>query len=120
MDDRGYLAVTGRLKEMIIRGGENIFPREIEDRLHEHLDVADVAVVGVPDARWGEQAVAFVRPNVGASPDPLELEAFLRERLAGHKVPRRWVMLDELPLTLSGKVQKFRLREQFEARAFDR
>ena len=106
MDDRGYLAVTGRLKEMIIRGGENIFPREIEDRLHEHPDVADAAVVGVPDARWGEEAVAFVRPAAGASPAPLELEAFLRERLAGHKVPRRWVMLDELPITLSGKVQK--------------
>ena len=120
MEDRGYLAVTGRLKEMIIRGGENIFPREIEDRLHDHPDVADVAVVGIADARWGEQAVAFVRPSAGASPDPLELEAFLRERLAGHKVPRRWVMLDELPLTLSGKVQKFRLREQFEAGAFDR
>ena len=73
----------------------------------------------MPDLRGGEQAVTFVRPNVGASPDPLELEAFLRERLAGHKVPRRWVMVDELPFTLSGKVQKFRLREQFEAGAFE-
>jgi fatty-acyl-CoA synthase len=124
MDDRGYLRMTGRLKEMIVSGGENIFPVEIEHALLDHPDVAQVAVVGVPDERWGEAAVAVVVPTApeappssGASaPDPAALEAFLRERLAAFKVPRRFVFVDELPRTASGKVQKHVLRDQLVAR----
>ncbi len=112
MDERGYLRMAGRLKEMIVSGGENIFPVEIENALLEHPDVAQAAVVGVPDPRWGEAAVAVVVPAAPRSPDPADLEAFLRERLAAFKVPRRWVLVDDLPRTASGKVQKHVVREQ--------
>jgi fatty-acyl-CoA synthase len=112
MDARGYLRMTGRVKEMIVSGGENIFPVEIENALAEHPEVAQVAVVGVPDHRWGEAAVAVVVPGAPGTPDPAALEAFLRDRLAAFKVPRRWVFVDELPRTASGKVQKHVLREQ--------
>jgi acyl-CoA synthetase (AMP-forming)/AMP-acid ligase II len=113
MDERGYCKIAGRLKDMIIRGGENIYPREIERVLFGHPAVADVAVVGVPDATWGEQVAAFVRPAPGHTPDPDELVAYCREHLAPHKTPRYWTMLQEFPLTPSGKVQKFVLRERF-------
>jgi fatty-acyl-CoA synthase len=112
MDGRGYLRMTGRVKEMIVSGGENIFPVEIENALAEHPEVAQVAVVGVPDDRWGEAAVAVVVPRAPRTPDPAALEAFLRDRLAAFKVPRRWVLVDDLPRTASGKVQKHVLREQ--------
>jgi fatty-acyl-CoA synthase len=112
MDARGYLRMTGRLKEMIVSGGENIFPVEIENALAEHPAVGQVAVVGVPDDRWGEAAVAVVVPAAVASPDPAALEAFLRDRLAAFKVPRRWVVVDELPRTASGKVQKHVVRDK--------
>jgi acyl-CoA synthetase (AMP-forming)/AMP-acid ligase II len=100
---------------MIIRGGENIYPREIEQVLFEHEDVADVAVLGVPDAVWGEQVAAFIRPAPGRMPDPDDLFAYCRERLAPHKAPRYWNLIDAFPLTPSGKVQKFVLREAWEA-----
>ncbi len=116
MDDRGYLRMAGRLKEMIVSGGENIFPVEIEAALSEHPDVAQVAVVGVPDRRWGESCVAVVVPAEPGPLPPLELEAFLRERLAAFKVPRRWVFVEELPRTASGKVQKHVIRDQLVAR----
>jgi acyl-CoA synthetase (AMP-forming)/AMP-acid ligase II len=113
MDARGYCRIGGRLKDMIIRGGENIYPREIEQVLFEHEDVADVAVVGVPDPVWGEQVAAFVRPAEGRTPDPERLFAWCRERLAPHKAPRHWAVVDAFPLTPSGKVQKYVLRERF-------
>jgi len=113
MDERGFCRIEGRLKDMIIRGGENIYPREIEQILFEHEDVADAAVVGVPDATWGEQVAAFVRPAAGRTPDPDALFAWCRERLAPHKTPRHWSVVDAFPLTPSGKVQKYVLREQF-------
>jgi len=113
MDERGYLRIEGRLKDMIIRGGENIYPREIEAVLHEHPAVADVAVVGVPDDRWGEQVAAFVRLAEPARASTGELSVYARERLAHYKTPRIWVFVDAFPLTGSGKVQKFVLREQF-------
>jgi len=112
MDERGYCSIAGRLKDMIIRGGENIYPREIEQVLFAHPAVADVAVVGVPDATWREQVAAFVRPAPGHTPDPGELSAYCREHLAPHKTPRYWTVLEEFPLTPSGKVQKFMLRER--------
>ena len=114
MDDRGYLAITGRLKDMIIRGGENLFPAEIENRLFEHPSVASVAVVGVPDPTWGEQVGAVIQVAEGAELRPSELNAFCRETLAPHKVPRLWYRTDEFPLTGSGKVQKFVLVEQID------
>jgi acyl-CoA synthetase (AMP-forming)/AMP-acid ligase II len=117
MDERGYCTIAGRLKDMIIRGGENIYPREIEQILFAHPAVADVAVVGVPDAKWGEQVAAFIRPAPGHTPDPGELLAYCREHLAPHKTPRYWTVLREFPLTPSGKVQKFVLRERFLAQA---
>jgi len=117
MDERGYCSIAGRLKDMIIRGGENIYPREIEQVLFGHPSVADVAVVGVPDAKWGEQVAAFLRPAPGQAPDPDELFAYCREHLAPHKTPRYWTVLEEFPLTPSGKVQKFLLRERFVAQA---
>jgi fatty-acyl-CoA synthase len=119
MDERGYCQIGGRLKDMIIRGGENIYPREIEQVLFEHPAVADVAVVGVPDAKWGEQVAAFVRPAPGRTPDPGELFAYCREHLAPHKTPRYWTVLEEFPQTPSGKIQKFVLRERFLAQGPD-
>lgn len=115
MDERGYCRVQGRLKDMVIRGGENIYPREIEELLFTHPSVADVAVVGVPDERWGEQLAAFVRlvPAERGRLPHAELATFVGARLAPHKVPRHWVEVDELPLTPSGKVKKFVLRERF-------
>ncbi len=118
MDKRGYTRITGRLKDMIIRGGENIFPREIEELLFQHPEVADVAVVGLPDAKWGEVVGAFVRdadPANAASDD--DLRAYCREHLSPQKTPKIWVRVEEFPLTPSGKVQKFVLREQWEAGA---
>ncbi|HEU4495406.1 MAG TPA: AMP-binding protein [Rubrobacteraceae bacterium] len=113
MDGRGYCRIEGRLKDVIIRGGENVYPREIEQVLFAREDVADVAVVGVHDETWGEQIAAFVRPTAGHTPSEEELFAYCRERLAPHKTPRHWVFVEEFPLTASGKVQKFVLRERF-------
>ncbi len=115
MDERGFLTIAGRVKDMIVTGGENVFPVEIEAALCEHPDVMMAAVVGIPDRKWGEQVVAVIRPAAGSSPDPAVLTAYLRERLAPFKVPKRIVLADELPLTASGKVQKFVLREQLES-----
>jgi fatty-acyl-CoA synthase len=98
---------------MIIRGGENIFPREIEARLFTHPAVGDVAVVGIPDQKWGEQVCAFVRAAPAAMPQKDELDAHVRAELAAYKAPRLWVFVDELPVTASGKVQKFVLRDRF-------
>jgi len=112
MDKRGYLRIAGRLKEMIVSGGLNLFPVEIERVIATHPAVAEVAVVGLPDRRWGEMAVAVMRATPGANPDPAELEAHARARLAAYKVPKRWVFVDELPVTPFGKVQKFLVRQR--------
>jgi fatty-acyl-CoA synthase len=117
MDEDGYLRIEGRVKDMIIRGGENIYPREIEDVLFVHPAVAQAAVVGVPDERWGEVVVAYVRTAPGhEQPTPEELRAHCRDDLAPFKTPLHWVFVDEFPLTPSGKIQKFRLREDFASR----
>jgi fatty-acyl-CoA synthase len=114
MDERGYCRVEGRLKDMIIRGGENIYPREIEDVLFTHPSVAEVAVIGVPDEKYGEVIAAFVRPVPGQQLGEEELVAFCRQQLAPFKTPLYWVFKEALPLTPSGKIQKYLLREQFE------
>ena len=113
MDSRGFVRITGRVKEMIIRGGENLFPAEIENVLLEHPDVAEVAVVGVPDAKFGEEVAAFVRLAEGASLDPGALIAHCRANIAAQKTPRHWIEVSEWPLTGSGKIQKFALRDQW-------
>ena len=111
MDERGYCYVEGRLKEMIIRGGENIYPRELEERLFNHPAVAEVAVVGIPDDRWGEQVSAFVRFNDGAHLSATQLHDYMREHLAPHKTPKLWIKVETFPLTASGKIQKFKLAD---------
>ena len=111
MDDRGYCTVEGRLKDMIIRGGENIYPRELEELLFAHPSVGEVAVVGLPDDRWGEAVAAFVRPAPGATIDKNEMFAYMREHLAPHKTPRHWYAMGAFPLTGSGKIQKYKLRD---------
>jgi fatty-acyl-CoA synthase len=113
MDARGYSTIEGRLKDMIIRGGENIYPREIEELLFAHAEVAEIAVVGVPDDKYGEQVAAFVRRAEGSAVTGRELTAYCREHLAGFKRPRSWVFVDAFPMTASGKIQKFVLREQY-------
>jgi fatty-acyl-CoA synthase len=114
MDGRGYLRIAGRLKDIIIRGGENIHPLEIELLLAGHPGVAEVAVIGVPDPHWGEQVAAVIRPaQPDAPPDPDELAAFCREHLARFKTPRQWFFVDSFPMTPSGKIRKFEVRQRF-------
>ncbi|MGW0035119.1 AMP-binding protein [Gordonia sp. NPDC003376] len=116
MDDRGFLKITGRLKDMVIRGGVNIYPREIEELLFGHPDIGDVVVVGVPDEYWGEQIAAVIRPvDAGTPPDPLALKEWCRERISAHKVPSLWFFTDRFPMTPSGKIQKFRVRADIES-----
>jgi fatty-acyl-CoA synthase len=111
MDGDGYLNIVGRIKDMIIRGGENIYPREIEEFLHGHPDVSDVQVIGVPSERYGEEVMAWVRLREGAAVTGDQLTEHCRGRIAGFKVPRYWKFVDEFPMTVTGKVQKFRMRE---------
>lgn len=115
MDSRGYVRVTGRVKEMIIRGGENLFPAEIENVLLEHPDVAEVAVVGIPDPRWGETVACFLRLAGGAALDREALVRHCRSQLSAPKTPAHWIAIEAWPLTGSGKIQKFVLRERFMA-----
>jgi fatty-acyl-CoA synthase len=113
MDGRGYLRIEGRIKDMIISGGENIYPREIERVLFGHPAVTDVAVVGIPDDTWGESIAAFIILAAGAAASEQELSDHVRERLAPHKAPRIWRFVDRFPLTGSGKIQRFVLRERY-------
>jgi len=115
MDERGYFSVRGRLRELIIRGGENIWPREIEDVLRTHPAVADVAVVGIPDARLGEVVAAAICPAPGTKPVAGELCSLCRAQLAAYKTPARWFVLDEFPVTAAGKVRKFVIRDDIVA-----
>jgi fatty-acyl-CoA synthase len=107
----GYYRITGRIKDLIIRGGENISPREIEEFLHTHPQVADVQVVGLPDPRFGEEVSAWIRLKPGAPPSEDDVRSFCKGRIAHYKVPRYVVFVDEYPTTVTGKVQKFKLRE---------
>jgi fatty-acyl-CoA synthase len=111
LDGDGYVNIVGRIKDMIIRGGENIYPREIEEFLYAHPDVRDVQVVGVPSERYGEEVMAWVKPKEGATPTVELLEAFCRGRIATNKIPRYWKFVDAFPMTVTGKVQKYLMRE---------
>lgn len=119
MDARGFVKITGRVKEMIIRGGENLFPAEIENAMLEHPDIAECAVVGVADEKWGEQVACFMRSGSGRQNNAADLKAFVRERLSPQKTPVYWVWVDDWPLTGSGKIQKFKLSEKFEQGEFE-
>ncbi len=107
----GYFRITGRARDMIIRGGENVYPREIEEFLYTHNAIADAQVIGIPDERLGEIVVAWIRLKTGATADEEEIRAFCRARLAYYKVPEHIRFVDAYPMTLSGKVQKFKMRE---------
>jgi fatty-acyl-CoA synthase len=111
MDADGYLSITGRRKEMIIRGGEKIFPREIEDYLFIHPKVAAVAVFGVPDEFYGEEVMAWVLLRPGQTATAEEIRAFCKGRIAHFKIPKHIWFVDEFPMTVTGKLQKFRMRE---------
>ncbi len=115
VDEDGYLFLTDRIKDMIVTGGENVYPIEVEEALAQHPDVVDVAVIGVPDERWGEAVKALVIARPGSAPTVEALIGFARVRLAGYKLPRSVDFVEELPRTPSGKVLKRELRERYRA-----
>jgi fatty-acyl-CoA synthase len=111
MDAEGYVNIVGRIKDMIIRGGENISPREIEEFLHTHPGVSQAQVIGVPSAKYGEEVMAWIIAKPGVALNADELSRFCAGKIASYKVPRYWKLVDSYPMTVTGKVQKFRLRE---------
>jgi len=111
MNDEGYVSITGRIKDMIIRGGENIYPREIEEFLHTHEKVSDVQVIGVPDRKYGEEVCAWIRLRDGVAGTAEEFREFCRGQIATYKIPRYVRFTSEFPMTVTGKVQKFKMRE---------
>ncbi|HMH22521.1 MAG TPA: AMP-binding protein [Puia sp.] len=113
MDERGYCRITGRLKDMIIRSGENIYPREIEEFLYKHPKILDVQIVGVPDEKYGEEVMAWIRLKEGTEATAEEIREYCTGKISRHKIPKYILFCQEYPMTASGKVQKFKLREQF-------
>jgi len=111
MDDDGYVNIVGRIKDMIIRGGENIYPREIEEFLYGHPDIADVQVIGVPSEKYGEEVMAWVKLRDGSETTGDDLAAWCKGKIAGFKIPRLWKFVDSFPMTVTGKIQKFKMRE---------
>jgi fatty-acyl-CoA synthase len=111
MADDGYVNIVGRIKDMVIRGGENVYPREIEEFLYTHPDIEDVQVVGVPDTRYGEELMAWVKLRSGADLDAEAIREYCRGKIAHYKVPRYVKFVDEFPMTVTGKVRKVEMRE---------
>ncbi|GAC1504648.1 MAG: AMP-binding protein [Candidatus Dormibacteraceae bacterium] len=111
IDTEGYVNIVGRIKDMIIRGGENIYPREIEEFLYGHPDVADVQVIGVPSEKYGEEVMAWVKPRDGATLTGDQVALWCKGKIASYKVPRHWKFVDSFPMTVTGKIQKFKMRE---------
>jgi fatty-acyl-CoA synthase len=111
MDDEGYVNIVGRIKDMIIRGGENIYPREIEEFLYTHPSVLDAQVIGLPSERYGEEVMAWVKVRAGHTVTGDDLTSFCRGQIATYKIPRWWKIVDEYPMTVTGKIQKYRMRE---------
>jgi fatty-acyl-CoA synthase len=111
MDDDGYVNISGRIKDMVIRGGENVYPREIEEFLYTHPAIKDVQVIGVPDERYGEELCAWIVLNDGASLTEDDVREFCRGKIAHYKIPRYVLFVDGWPMTVSGKVQKYKMRE---------
>ncbi len=112
LDVQGYCQIVGRLKDMLIRGGENIFPREIEEFLFQHPKVDQAEVIGVPDPKFGEEICAWIKLKPGVTSTPEEMREFCRDKIAHYKIPRYILFVDEFPMTITGKVQKFKMREQ--------
>jgi fatty-acyl-CoA synthase len=110
-DENGYFRITGRIKDMIIRGGENIYPREVEEFLYHLQGIKDIQVVGIPSPKYGEQVGAFIILQDGATLQPEDVKDFCRGQIARHKIPKYIFFVDEFPLTGSGKIQKFRLKD---------
>ena len=111
MDDDGYMTITGRLKEMIIRGGENIYPREIEEFLYTCPGIRDVQVIGVASQKYGEEVMAWIIPHEGVTLEPEAIKHFCREEIAGFKVPKYIKFVESFPITVTGKVQKYIMRQ---------
>jgi fatty-acyl-CoA synthase len=111
MDAEGYVKIVGRLKDMVIRGGENIYPREIEEFLHHHPKISDVYVVGVPDTKYGEELAAWVAVKPGEALTEDEVKEFCKNRIAHYKIPRYVMFVTEFPMSVSGKIQKYKMRE---------
>jgi fatty-acyl-CoA synthase len=111
MQPDGYYRITGRLKDMIIRGGENIYPREIEEFLYTHPAVEEVQVVGVPDVKYGEQVLAWIKARTGHQINEDEIRDFCRQGLAYFKVPKYLKLVESFPMTVTGKIQKYKIRE---------
>ncbi len=111
MDEEGYVKIVGRIKDMIIRGGENVYPREIEEFLHSHPGISEAQVIGVPSAKYGEEVMAWVKPRPGSQLSEEELVRFCTGRISTFKIPRYWKFVEDFPMTVTGKIQKFRMRE---------
>ena len=111
MDADGYVNIVGRIKDMIIRGGENIYPREIEEYLHTHAGVSEAQVIGVPSVKYGEEVMAWVKPKPGMTLNDEQMIRFCTGKIATYKIPRHWKFVDAFPMTVTGKIQKFRMRE---------
>jgi fatty-acyl-CoA synthase len=112
MDDEGYVNITGRIKDMVIRGGENIYPREIEEFLYSHRDIQDAQVIGVPDTKYGEELMVWIKLTAGAEPLSAEaLREFCTGKLAHYKIPRYVHIVEEFPMTVTGKIRKVEMRE---------
>ena len=112
IDVEGYCNIVGRIKDMVIRGGENVYPREIEEFLYRHPKIQDVQVIGVPDPRYGEELCAWVRLRDGERVTADEIRAFCEGRIAHYKVPRYVKFVDAFPMTVTGKIRKFLMRQQ--------
>ncbi|HEX9399682.1 MAG TPA: AMP-binding protein [Anaeromyxobacter sp.] len=112
MDEQGYVKIVGRIKDMVLRGGENIFPREVEEFLYTMPGVSDVQVIGVPDAKYGEELMAWVKLRAGVTLTGEEIRAFCKGKIATYKIPRYYKFVDGFPMTVTGKIQKYKMREQ--------
>ena len=115
MDDEGYCKIVGRIKDMVIRGGENVYPREIEEFLYRHPKIQDVQVFGIPDERYGEELCAWIKLRAGETLTAEEVREFCREQIAHYKIPRHIRFVDEFPMTVTGKMQKFIMRDRMAA-----
>ena len=111
MDEEGYVRMTGRLKEMVIRGGENLYPREIEEFFHLHPKISDIYIIGVPDAKYGEELCAWVKAEPGTTLTGAEIRAFADGKIARHKIPHYYKFVDSFPMTVTGKIKKGEMQE---------
>src|SRR4029077_7882630 len=111
MDEEGFINIVGRIKDMILRGGENIYPREIEEFLYTHNDIEDVQVIGVPSEKFGEEVMAWVKVKSGHAITPEQLDEFCLDKIAHYKIPKYWKLVSTFPMTVTGKIRKVEMRE---------